>query len=144
MAIKPCEECGGPVSDKAESCPRCGAKQPKQTSILTWICVGILGLAGMLWMFSDHTPSAPSEPSAESKALQAKASIISAVSGVLKDPDSAKFEFLNENCGTVNSKNSFGGYAGSKRFVSVNDMVDLEGHSVSKKEMDILWRKNCS
>lgn len=144
MAIKPCKECGAPVSDKAASCPMCGAKQPKQTSILTWICVGILGLAAMIWMLSDHTPSEPSEPSTERMALQEKASTMSAVSGALKDPDSAKFEFLNENCGTVNSKNSFGGYVGAKRFVSVNDMVDLEGHSVSKKEMDILWRKHCS
>ena len=67
-----------------------------------------------------------------------------AVEDVLKDPDSAKFEFLNENCGTVNSKNSFGGYVGSRRFVSINNIVDLEGHSVSKKEMDALWRKHCN
>lgn len=34
MAIQPCKECGGPVSDKAESCPRCGAKTTKRPSIL--------------------------------------------------------------------------------------------------------------
>lgn len=60
MAIKPCKECGGPVSDKAESCPQCGAKQPKETSVLTWICVGMLGLAAMIWFFSDKTPSTSS------------------------------------------------------------------------------------
>lgn len=58
MAIKPCKECGAPVSDKAESCPMCGAKQPKETSVLTWVCVGILGLAAIIWMYSDKTPSA--------------------------------------------------------------------------------------
>ena len=122
----------------------CGAKQPKQTSTLTWICTGILGLAAMLWIFSDHMPNEPSELSPEMKVLQAKASIQVAIKSILKDPDSAKFEFLNANCGTVNSKNSFGGYAGAKRFVSVKDIVDLEGHTISKKEMDTLWRKHCS
>ena len=144
MAIKPCKECGAPVSDKAESCPMCGAKQPKETSVLTWICVGMLGLAAMIWFFSDHTPNSSSEPSPQMKILQAQASTQVAVRSILKDQDSAKFEFLNENCGTVNSKNSFGGYVGSRRFVSVNNIVDLEGHSVSKKEMDALWRKHCN
>ena len=144
MVIKPCKECGGAVSDKAESCPQCGAKQPKQTSILTWICVGALCLAAMIWVFSDHTPSESSEPSSEMKALQARASIQVAIKSILKDPDSAKFEFLNAKCGTVNSKNSFGGYVGAKRFVSVKGIVNLEGHTISTKEMDALWRKHCS
>lgn len=60
MAIKPCKECGAPVSDKAESCPMCGAKQPKETSVLTCVCVGILGLAAIIWMYSDKTPSTSS------------------------------------------------------------------------------------
>ena len=142
MAIKPCKECGAPVSDKAESCPMCGAKQPKETSVLTWICVGMLGLAAMIWIFSDHAPHSSSEPTKKMKILQTQASTQVAVRSILKDPDSAKFEFLNENCGTVNSKNSFGGYVGSRRFVSINNIVDLEGYSVSKKEMDALWRKH--
>lgn len=29
MAIKPCKECGNPVSDKAEACPKCGLKNNK-------------------------------------------------------------------------------------------------------------------
>ena len=60
MAIKPCKECGAPVSDKAESCPMCGVKQPKATSVLTWVCVGILGLAAIIWMYSDKTPGTSS------------------------------------------------------------------------------------
>ena len=60
MGIKPCKECGAPVSDKAESCPMCGAKQPKETSVLTWVCLGILGLAAIIWMYSDKTPSTSS------------------------------------------------------------------------------------
>lgn len=60
MSIKPCKECGAPVSDKAESCPMCGAKQPKGTSVLTWVCVGILGLAAIIWMYSDKAPTTSS------------------------------------------------------------------------------------
>ena len=42
MAVNPCKECGGPVSDKAESCPQCGAKQPKKTSKLALIFAGLV------------------------------------------------------------------------------------------------------
>jgi len=47
MAINPCKECGGPVGDKAESCPMCGAKQKKKTSALAWIGLIFLVLAGI-------------------------------------------------------------------------------------------------
>lgn len=47
MAIKPCKECGTPVSDKAESCPMCGAKQKKEISALVWVGLLILVLAGI-------------------------------------------------------------------------------------------------
>lgn len=53
MAINPCKECGGPVSDKAEICPFCGAKKPKQTSLITWLCLGLLGIAFFIWIYSD-------------------------------------------------------------------------------------------
>lgn len=34
MAIKPCKECGAPVSDKATACPMCGAKVKENGSFL--------------------------------------------------------------------------------------------------------------
>lgn len=42
MALRPCKECGGPVSDKAPTCPQCGAKQPKKTSKLALILAGLV------------------------------------------------------------------------------------------------------
>lgn len=72
MAIKPCKECGAPVSNKAESCPMCGAKQPKETSVLTWVCVGILGLAAIIWMYSDKTPSTSSRVVSTTQATESK------------------------------------------------------------------------
>lgn len=37
MALVSCKECGEKVSTKAKACPKCGAKGPKKTSVLTWI-----------------------------------------------------------------------------------------------------------
>lgn len=44
MALIECRECKSNISDKAESCPQCGAKQPKKTSVFTWIMAGIFGI----------------------------------------------------------------------------------------------------
>lgn len=41
MAIHPCKECGAPVSDKADSCPQCGAKI-KRTSLFVKIILGFI------------------------------------------------------------------------------------------------------
>ena len=44
MALKPCKECGNEISDKAKSCPQCGAEQPKKTSFLVKVLAWIFGL----------------------------------------------------------------------------------------------------
>ncbi|WP_312183113.1 hypothetical protein [Massilia timonae] len=56
-----------------------------------------------------------------------------------KDPDSAKFRNIKvvsgSVCGEVNAKNSFGGYVGYKRFVSVAGVVAwVEGESENFSE----------
>lgn len=45
MAIRPCKECGNPVSDKAEACPKCGAKQEKKMSIVLKILLWLFGIS---------------------------------------------------------------------------------------------------
>lgn len=67
MAIKPCKECGGPVSDKAESCPKCGAKQKKKTSAIAWVGLILLVLAGigMCAEKSDRSKSSIQSPVTE-------------------------------------------------------------------------------
>ncbi len=37
MALVKCKECGEQVSTEAKTCPKCGAKAPKKTSLFTWI-----------------------------------------------------------------------------------------------------------
>lgn len=51
MAINPCKECGGPVSDKAKSCPKCGAALPKKTSVFTWVILGVIIFTVLLAIF---------------------------------------------------------------------------------------------
>ncbi|WP_135475265.1 zinc ribbon domain-containing protein [Pseudoalteromonas sp. KS88] len=36
MALIKCKECGAEVSSKAKTCPKCGAKPAKKTSLITW------------------------------------------------------------------------------------------------------------
>lgn len=52
MAIKPCKECGGPVSDKAENCPNCGAKQPRKTKGYVIFLAILLVIAGVYSLVS--------------------------------------------------------------------------------------------
>ena len=44
MALVKCKECGHEVSTKAKACPKCGAEQPKGTSLTTWIVGGVFAV----------------------------------------------------------------------------------------------------
>lgn len=147
MALKPCKECGGSISEKAESCPMCGAKQPKKTSLITWICVGMLGLAAVIWMFTDSSNGVSSTKESQPltaediitvKQLQAYAQI----KGSLKDPDSATINFYKgKPCGQYKAKNSFGVYTGYKRIVLLKD-INIEGQ-IDKGQFEKMWNKHC-
>lgn len=68
------------------------------------------------------------------------------VLGVLKDPGSAEFRNQRGFCGEVNSKNSFGGYVGYKRFIAATkEMVVFEKDGrMSSNEFEQAWSKLCS
>jgi len=53
MAIVKCKECGKNLSNKAASCPHCGAKMPRKTSLLTWLVLAFI-LYGV-YIFSKDT-----------------------------------------------------------------------------------------
>lgn len=59
MALVKCKECGEEVSTKAKTCPKCGAKAPKKTSLFTWFVL-ILIIFGVY--SANQTPSTPSKP----------------------------------------------------------------------------------
>ena len=71
-----------------------------------------------------------------------------AVTAALKDPDSAQFgEVVAVSadgeavaCGSVNAKNSFGGYTGQKSFVYAAGLLAMEG----EKGFSKLWNTLCA
>ncbi|MDH1534038.1 zinc ribbon domain-containing protein [Acinetobacter johnsonii] len=70
MAIKQCKECGNQVSDKAQSCPSCGAKQSKKMGIFAWIAIIFVGLLVIGAIADGGDGSSVSEPSPKELALQ--------------------------------------------------------------------------
>ncbi len=54
MALIKCRECGNDVSTKAEACPKCGAKRPRQTSLLTKLVGGFLAIGVIGAVFGHH------------------------------------------------------------------------------------------
>lgn len=68
MALTPCKECKAEISSEAKTCPRCGAKQPGGTSLLT-LAFAIIVVAFVLKaaLTSSDTP-VPAVVSAEEKA----------------------------------------------------------------------------
>lgn len=66
MALINCKECGSAASNKAKSCPKCGAKLPKKTSVLAWIML-VLSIYG-IYSFMQIKPTSP-KPEA-SKAVE--------------------------------------------------------------------------
>jgi hypothetical protein len=76
----------------------------------------------------------------------------------LLDPESATFKFQDKKdselfyCGTVNSKNSFGGYVGNKRFFSTGFSYSLDTYQPSDDPVsqylhlsgfEMTWIKEC-
>lgn len=158
MAIKPCKECGAPVSDKAESCPRCGAKQPKKTSTLTWIVLFLILSPVAIVMFGSGGGDNTQPEAATTKKEENKAGVLlfmaeQQIRSGAKDPSSIEFrnqqlhqktEYGAAACGEVNGKNSFGGYTGYKGFVVTEKdskiyMEDSENHNEFVKK----WNKIC-
>lgn len=99
------------------------------------------------------TPSPSPSPSPRIVAASPPDSLLMAraereVSVMLKDPESARFGTMHVRrspalvvCGTVNSRNSFGGMSGSQRFIS-GAVTALE-EQMATGEMEKLWLRVC-
>lgn len=71
MALKPCKECGSQVSDKAESCPQCGATVKKDVPRwVVWFVLIFIALA----IIGSCQPSSTSNSSASSNSNSGLAS----------------------------------------------------------------------
>lgn len=156
MALKSCKECGGPVSDKAESCPRCGANQPKKTSLLTWIIGGLFAFGVLFAVYGSTREPRATEKTQNKPENKAGLLLYFAQEQIkqnAKDPSSVQFrgEQLHEKtdvgavaCGEVNAKNSFGAFTGFKGFVAVEkDMTLYIENGVNAKKFAEKWNKYC-
>lgn len=66
-----------------------------------------------------------------------------ALKAYLKDSDSAEIRNHKGVCGEVNSKNSFGGYGGFKRFIASSAIVAIEGENMDSSEFQNAWDQVC-
>lgn len=148
MAVKPCKECGKPVSTKAKSCPNCGAEQPKKTSRLA------LGVAGLFLFFiiysistTDSTPTTstqaqkPKTPEeiAKDREFQQVVASVKALKSAMKNPKS--FELVEAImmqgptlCITYRSTNSFNAVV-TDRYVVSDKISSAEAAA---------WKKHCA
>ena len=44
MALIECKECKTQISNTTKNCPKCGAKVPPRTALLTWIAGGVVAV----------------------------------------------------------------------------------------------------
>lgn len=63
MALVKCKECGEQVSSKAKTCPNCGVKAPKKTSVVTWLILIVIIFWAFGSIFSSNTSTNYSKPS---------------------------------------------------------------------------------
>ena len=66
----------------------------------------------------------------------------------LKDPESAQFQnqfigIKGAPCGEVNSKNSFGGYTGFKRYISLGEGLTVMEMDMPPGEFELSWGQIC-
>ena len=66
MALVGCKECKAQISSQATACPKCGAKMPKKTSMLSWVAAGTFALAVVTCTMNSN------EQANERDAVQAK------------------------------------------------------------------------
>lgn len=106
MALITCKECAAKVSDKAASCPQCGAARPKKTGMATWFVGGLFAfVVGSLVIKGQHetataSPAAPTAivtaaPAAPTQAdLEINVAIAAAraIKAGTKNPASFKLE----------------------------------------------------
>lgn len=122
MTTIKCRKCSAHFPSSDRVCPSCGSRAMSVPA--KWLGLGLLGvsLIGGSALLANRGKEQVTGPS-EARIMGTAFSVVRAS---LKDPGSAQFgpakRYVAANqqsvvCGTVNAKNSFGGYIGVKRFV---------------------------
>jgi len=113
MALTKCKECGNEVSTKADSCPKCGAKTPKKTSLFTWLVLILMLAIGYTVV---QSPSSTSSYPAETSRASA-----TEVGTTTKTPEIRLPTWSNRTSKDVMT-NKFQAFASSPRAASKTDM----------------------
>ncbi len=137
MALKKCKECAREISTKAESCPGCGARQPKQTSLFTWLVLGVIVLLVLISMSGPDSPSPAVERHEASKQkseeeirrdrdLQRAVIAAKGLRAAMRNPDSFTVEQIlamesGAICFTYRAQNGFGGMNREQAVLSSDD-----------------------
>lgn len=152
MSMITCRECKAEISEKAKTCPSCGAPNKARAGMISYLMLVIV--AGIVISAMMHEPT-PEEAAANAASAERSAVVFNgkeAVKARLNDPASARFGdvvYVKKQggvavaCGTVNAKNGFGGYGGMKQFVSFGSpkLTSIEGTDDAFVE---LWNRHCA
>lgn len=124
-------------------CPSCGAAYKKTTpKWIVIVAILVALMAGVVIGMPKSTSPSP-EKSAQIKAIEQQTQSRIALQGYLKDPVTAQIRNHKGSCGEVNSKNSFGGYTGFKRFIASPAIVAVEGESMASSDFQKAWSQVC-
>ncbi|MDM5264763.1 zinc ribbon domain-containing protein [Sulfurovum sp. XTW-4] len=150
MGMIKCKECKSEISNKAKTCPQCGAPVPQKTSFLTWIfLISIIAIFLIVTSGPNNKSSMVSSSENKEFAWVEKGKYL--VRSKLKDSDSAKFRdiYFNKNkdqvpvaCGEVNSKNGLGAFAGYERFISAGS-IEFTWLESEVSDFGNIWNKLC-
>lgn len=129
-----CDECGAKINESAKFCSECGHENTETantepTNYLSGVVGCVIAAAVALLILNSFAPINRAPEVAQTAESRRNGELLFAaienLNGRLKDPGSAKITYLKTPddgiagvCGVVNSKNSFGGYSGPKKFIA--------------------------
>lgn len=149
MKTKKCWKCSAfyPVEDTV--CPSCQAHPAfaVMRKAVGYVLVFSVAVSGAYFIGSNFIGVKDPKTPKENRAI---ANALTAIRQNLKDPESADFGLARAYaadgtiyvCGTVNAKNSFGGYTGKRRYIyeSVRGSLKIESGDESFSDD---WLSNC-
>ena len=123
MAITKCKECAGEISTKADACPKCGAKQTRQSGCAQ-VFIAFILLMIILGAIGQCSQGTNTRDAAEKEAKDAERQILESakVRDALKaDLEANKPKILTEINELLKSKNYADAYKSADRFREFND-----------------------
>ena len=144
MATKVCNSCKKIMRFEDTHCPSCGAEyKPSTPKWMIGIAILVALVFGVVMGMPKSNTSESTEKSARVAAIEQQTNSRMDLLNHLKDPSSAEIRNHSGNCGEVNSKNSFGGYTGFKRFIATPTIVMIEGEVIDPAEFQKAWEQAC-